>query len=186
MKKIDVRLDDKSRNMLSGLVGKRFESFSCDEFHFRPAVYQAVYFTVDGKNFAIENKTKALEYFGSIEDMGVITISEWGKKPFSSRVVHGTQIEIPVNEPIAGIQTIDDVYTMTENGEKVSSIAFTKAVVFLFSDRQIVFEKDVWFSEDIYIHRGSNAVLKVMGIEEDKPEDCHGVEFLATRSVNAL
>ena len=43
---------------------------------------------------------------------------------------------------------------MFENGEQTYDVWLTRGIIIDVGDRQIAFEKDVWFSEEIIVHRG--------------------------------
>jgi hypothetical protein len=182
---VDKRLTSGERQLLKGLVGCVFREYRCDEFHFRPAVYQIVGFYIDDKIFAIENKTQVLNYFGSQEDVSVLTVSEVLNDEIGSHVEGGKQVAIPINQRIEDIKIIDDVHTMIKEDEIVFEFAFTKAIVFVLPDKKIVFEKDVWMSEDVFIYRGRDAEDKISSPDKDLEEgdDC---TFTGNRMTTSL
>ncbi|MGI6217009.1 MAG: hypothetical protein ACOYIK_05280 [Coriobacteriales bacterium] len=152
------------------MVGKRFDGYRCDEFHFRPAIYQLVGISVDGNVFAIENIIKPTDFFESIEDVGCISVTPIPCLPVQSRVKNGILVDTPVDEVIENIIVIEDTETMYCGDTDLYDFSYTKALVFVLPTRQIVFEKDVWFSEDIFIYKGPNAVEKIMSPESEAEE----------------
>lgn len=185
MKRIDKRLTNDMLGLLVDMIGKRFDGYQCDEFHFRPAVHQAVYFKVDGKQYAAENAICTLDYFGSNEEVGVLSVKEWNDE-CESRVMDGIQVCTPIGQIIEDIKVVNDAYQMIANGDATYEILFTKAIVFCFDGRQVVFEKDIWLSEDIFIYRGAHAVEKIANMEVDMPENYDDVEFISNRDIESL
>ena len=171
--------------MLQNMIGKAFEAYTCDEFHFRPAVYQAVYFRVNNKTYSVENTLHNLDYFGSKEDVGVLRVRPCTDE-CASRVSKGIQVNTPIERIVKRIKIVNDTYRMTENNLSDYEISFTKALIFCFEDRQVVFEKDVWFSEDIFVYRGTRAEEKIKPVDDDKPEDYGEVKFESIREIVAL
>lgn len=85
---------------------------------------------------------------------------------------------------IADIKLVDDSYEM--KGTKKQKISFTKAIVFELDDRKIVLEKDIWFSEDIFVYRGHAVEGKIAAVDDDLPEGFDGSSFTGSRSISSL
>lgn len=185
MKQIDTRMSTEEKVILASMVGKTFSKYRCDEFHFRPAVYQAVGVYIDNQAFSIENETQVLDYYGAQEDVGVISIKSVRPDEVVSHIVNGTQVDTPIGQVIQDIRIVEDTHIMSKGNEDLYEFGYTKAIVFVLSDRQVVFEKDVWFSEDIFIYRGSDAESKITPVEDDL-ESSEEFNFRAKRNVTSL
>lgn len=167
MKTTSTRLSAASLETLAGMVGQKFEKYRCDEFKFAPAVYQIVGLFVGGQTYALLNETKELDYFGDIDDVAVMSVKAADKNEIRSHLVDGKQVDTPINQTIQDIIVFTDTEYMSKDGEDLYCYDFTAAIVIVLSDRQVVFERDCWFSEDIVIYRGPDAMGKIRSAEEN-------------------
>ena len=62
MKVIDTSFTADEKLILKRLIGERFKSYQCDEFLFRPSVYQLVGMNIGHKTYVLENVTQPLDY----------------------------------------------------------------------------------------------------------------------------
>lgn len=170
MKTVDIRLSKSQRTLLKELIGKEFKKYRCDEFHFRPAVYQIIGLFVGDNQYALENKIKPINYYGSEEDVAVLSFDRVDEHEISSHVVGGEQVDTPINQKIKNIRLVEDTHIMSLGEEDVYGFSYTKAIIFDLEERQIVLEKDIWFSEDILIYRGLNVENKIAAVEAELEE----------------
>ncbi|MBQ9022162.1 MAG: hypothetical protein IJ113_09190 [Eggerthellaceae bacterium] len=185
MKTVDVRISQEERNLLASVVGKQFTKYRCDKIMFRPAVYQALGAFFDGLILSVENEAQPLDYYGAIEDVGVMRVRQVSPDNVVSRIVDGQQIDTPVNQVVRDIKVIDDTHYMEKDSETLYKFSYTKAIVFVLPDRQVVFEKDIWFSEDILIYRGAEAESKIMDVDSEI-EESDQYSFRTERTVSNL
>ena len=167
MNTTDTRMSTEEISILAGMVGKRFEKYLCDEFVFSPAVYQIVGLYVGGRTFVLLNETQELDYFGSVDDVAIIGVKEVTSGAIKSHVVGSEMVKTPVDQIIEDVIVITDTEYMSKDGVDLYRYDFTAAIVFVLSDRQIVFERDCWFSEDFLIYRGPDAFDKIKTAEEN-------------------
>lgn len=167
MNTTDTRMSAEEISILAGMVGKRFEKYRCDEFVFSPAVYQIIGLYVDDRTFALLNEMQELDYFGSIDDVAVIGVKAVAPDEIRSHVVGGQMVETPVDQIIEDVIVITDTEYMSKDGADLYRYDFTAAIVFVLPDRQIVFERDCWFSEDFLVYRGPDAFEKIKTAEEN-------------------
>lgn len=179
-----LEFQDETISLLSGMIGQRFDNYICDEFLFTPSSYQVVYLTINDAVYALENTLHTVDYYGDTEDVSVFSLGQWDK-PCNSRVIGRKTVKTPINQPIVDIKLVFDTDTMSEEGNDIQSITTTKAVLFELPDRQVVFEKDIWFSEGIFVYRGSNVENKIASIGEDV-EGEPPVEFRSDRTIVSL
>lgn len=152
MKQIDIRLNENEVSLLHSMIGKEFSSFLHDEFNYTQSSTQVIELIIAGKSYYIYSFTEEKDYFGSPEDVAVWTVSD-EKLPV---VEKKSFIKTPVNETVIGISLIQENQKVFENGEQTYDVLLTRGIVFDLGDRQIAFEKDIWFSEEIIVHRGYN------------------------------
>lgn len=152
MKQIDIRLNVNEVSLLRSMIGKEFSSFLHDEFNYTQSSSQVIELVISGKSYYIYSFTEEKDYFGSAEDVAVWTISD-RKLPIVDKK---SFIKTPVNETIIGISLIQENQAVFEKDEQIYDVWVTRGIVFDLGDRQIAFEKDIWFSEEIIVHRGYN------------------------------
>ncbi len=163
----DTRMGAEEINLLAEMVGEKFEKYRCDEFVFSPAVYQIVGLYVGGKVFALLNETRELDYFGDVDDVAAISVREAVDDEIKSHVVGGELVETPVDQAIEDVVIVTDTEFMSKDGEDLYRYDFTAAIAFVLPDRQIVFERDCWFSEDFLVYRGPDALDKIKSSDEN-------------------
>lgn len=95
MKSLDLRMTEQEREILSKLIGGTLDFYQCDEFHFRPAVCQVVYVGVGGECFALRNQARVVDYFGSEEEVDVLSIEPVNEGSMTSYVEGGIQVRTP-------------------------------------------------------------------------------------------
>ena len=163
----DTLMSAEEINLLADMVGKTFESYSCDEFVFSPAVYQIVGLHVGGRAFVLLNEMQENDYFGEGDDVPVINAKEAAPDEIRSHVVGGMLVDTPIDQVIEDIIVFEDTEYMSKDGEDPYRYNFTAAIVFVLFDRQVVFERDCWFSEDFLIYRGPDALQKIKTANEN-------------------
>ena len=148
--------------LLHSMIGKEFSSFLHDEFNYTQSSTQAIELVIAGESYYIYSFTEEKDYFGSPEDVAVLTVSD-EKLPVIDKK---TFINTPVNEIIVGIRLIQENQKVFEKGEQTYDVWLTRGIVFDLGDRQIAFEKDIWFSEEIIVHRGYNLTTRFSPTEK--------------------
>lgn len=184
MKQTNLEFSAEEVALLDSMVGKNFDSYVCDEFLFTPSSYQVVYLTIDDCLYALENKLRVIDYYGAPEDVAVLSLSPWDGS-CESRIMGRKTITTPINQVIKNIKLVTDTETMSINDVDVQSISKTKAVIFELSERQVVFEKDIWFSEEINIYRGTDVQGKIGSPDEDIESESPA-KFRAERKITNL
>lgn len=163
----DMRMSATEIDLLAGMIGEEFEMYRCDEFVFSPAVYRIVGLYVGGRTFALLNETEELDYFGGVDDVASIGVKEVKPEEIKSHIVDGNLVDNPINQVIEDVIVVTDTEFMSKDGVDLYRYDFTAAIIFVLADRQVVFERDCWFSEDITIYRGPDAMRKIHSPEEN-------------------
>ena len=157
MKKIDIRLKFDEMSILQKLVGKELTAIYHDKFEFVNSSSQAVGFETNEFNFYLYSFVEPLDYFGSIEDVAV-----WSLDLNRYALVDEKDfIKTPIKQTVKSIQIVQENQRLYTNEAQIYDIWLTRGIVFDFGDNQILFEKAVWFSEEIYIQKGYNLIEKI-------------------------
>ncbi len=150
MKTIDIRLKSAEVSKLRSMIGKELSAYSHDEFQCTPSSSQVVALVISDKMYYIYSFTEELDYFGTLEDVAVLSVTD-EKLPIVDRK---TFVQTPIHETIKGITLIQDNQRVFEDDVQTYDVWLTRGIVFDLGERQVAFEKDVWFSEEIIVHRG--------------------------------
>ncbi|MBO4495686.1 MAG: hypothetical protein J5752_07505 [Clostridiales bacterium] len=154
MKTFDKRLTLEEVNLLKSFVGKCMTLYSHDEFIYSSSSSQAIEIVVENVPYYLYSFVESEDYFGTTEDVAAWTFTEEKLPIIESK----TFVKTPVNDIIQKITMIQENQRLYENGKQTYDVWVTRGIVFDFGDRQIAFEKDVWFSEEIIVHRGYNLI----------------------------
>lgn len=91
-----------------------------------------------------------MDYFGTPEEVAVWSVSD-EKLPIVDKK---TLVLTPVNETIKEIILIQENQRVFDDAGQTYDVWLTRGIVFDLGERQLAFEKDVWFSEEIIVHSG--------------------------------
>jgi len=169
MSNTNICFGNKDIDLLKSFIGKKMISFCCDEFDFKPSVYGLVGIRINKSNLVISNMNEPIDYFGAIEDISVLKILI-DQKLEKSLLKNKNLIVNNIDNKILKIYIVNDMYQI-EKEDGNHQINITKGIVFEFEENyQIGFEKDVFFSEEIIIHKGYNVISQFINIDEFKEE----------------
>lgn len=152
MQTIDIRLKEDEVSTLRSMIGKELSAYLHDEFRYTQASSQVVEVVVDDKSVFIYSFTEALDYYGTQEDVAVWTVSS-ERYPMVDKK---SLVKTPVNDTIKGITLIQENQRVFSGTDQIYNVWLTRGIVFDLGEREIAFEKAVWFSEDIIVHRGND------------------------------
>ncbi|MDO5448923.1 MAG: hypothetical protein Q4F70_04885, partial [Clostridia bacterium] len=101
------------------------------------------------------------------EDVAVFKFSSCYPEDIKSQEDNGTLITNPVNCKILSISIIEENQQLFHNDEQTYNVFVPRAIIFHFEDEhEIMFEKDIWFSETITIQKGYNLKEAITPIDE--------------------
>ena len=164
---IDKRFSDDTKTMLKSMIGNNFENYQCDPFVYSPSVYGIVGFQINGQSYKLTNNIEVLDYFGQNEDVAVFKFNICNPEDICSQEDNGSLITNPVNCKIAEITIIEENQQLFYKDEQTYNVFIPRAIVFHFEDgHEIMFEKDIWFSETITVHKGYNLKEKITSTDE--------------------
>ena len=161
MKTIDIRLSESEVDMLRSMIGKEILACLHDEFQYTQTSTQAVGMMVGDTTYYIYSFVEGLDYFGTDEDVAVLSISDEKLPIIDSK----TFVKTPVNEVVKGITLLQENQRVYQDGKQTYDVWLTRGIIIDVGERQIAFEKDVWFSEEIVVHRGYDLEKKFSPVE---------------------
>lgn len=143
-----------SQSYFEPLIGKVFKKYRCDAFEYTNTVTGIVGIYIGDKTFELRNEQKAIDYYGSYDDMAVWKFKEVHHNEIHSFFVDTNQIDTPVNETIKDITFVNECQRVLISNDTYKTW-LTRAIIFHLENKDIYFEKDnVAFSEEIEIKRG--------------------------------
>lgn len=155
MKSIDIRLKPNEIAILKSFIGNKIRSYQHYEFNFTPTSSQAVsIFMNDDKTYYLYSFTESQDYFGTPEDVAMWSFTD-ERLPI---IDHKNFISTPVDEVIKGIKIIQENQRVFKGEEQIYDVWVTRGIIIDLGDREIAFEKDIWFSEQIVVHRGYDLI----------------------------
>ena len=167
MKTIDVRFSVTDMAELSSMIGKRMIQYKCDPFIYSTSVYGIVGIKFDDVSYAFTNSLETMDYFGDQEDVANFKISRIPYENIQSLVQNQSMIDTPVNSIITDIIVVNEHQSLFENDIQTYEVMVTRGVIFKFDDgRELSFEKNIWFSEDITVERGYDLIQRFTPPEE--------------------
>ncbi len=153
--------------MLQNMIGKTMQLYKCDPFLFTPSVYGIVGFVIDGRAYALTNTARPMDYYGAIEDVAIMALTQVAEKELCSMVEDNQMIVSPVEKKIVRINVINENQKLFQNGEQTYDVQITRGLIFFFDDgSELSFEKNVWFSEDITIGKGEDLINHFTPVQE--------------------
>lgn len=162
---IDISLNEKAVSTLRSLIGKSFDAYACDPFQFSPSVFGVVGFTIDGETYKLTAAQRSVQRFFSTEDAAVLDFAPCTAEEAASCMDGGQFIPHPVKDIICSIDMVNDLESVTHEGDQRKFFS-TKGLIFhLKSGNEISFELDTWFSEMITIRQGYHLIEKFTPLE---------------------
>ncbi|MBR6365665.1 MAG: hypothetical protein IKS10_06180 [Lachnospiraceae bacterium] len=159
MKIIDIRFSASDMAEIQSMVGKKLLKYICDPFLFSPSVYGIVGIVLEDESYAFTNLVSVMDYFGVPEDVAVFKICAQSFSDIHSLVQNQQMIETSVHAVISEICVVNERQKLFVNGAQTYEVLLTRGIIFKFEDgHELSFEKNIWFSEDIYVRKGYNLI----------------------------
>lgn len=151
MEQIDIRLNAKEIDLLKSMIGHQMNAIYHDAFIFTNSTSQILQIETDDKIAYLYSFVEPREYYGSIEDVAVWTFETERYPAVNSKEF----IKTPIQERVIQIDVVQENQKLFKFNKQTHDVWLTRGLIFkLESGREISFEKDIWFSEDIEIQRG--------------------------------
>lgn len=178
MVSINDTITEMNSDTLRKLVGKQFIYYKQDEFIFTNDVYGIVGLCIENEFYALTNFIETRDYFGSNEDVGIFKFYVTKEDDIHSYIQGKEMIEMPVNAEIVRITVINEQQKLFKDSIQTYDVKLTRGLIFELSDGlEILFEKDIWLSEDITIKKGYNLIDKISPTDTDGWEKEYHFEY---------
>ena len=164
MKKITETINNDDITFLKSLLGKNLEAYYCDRFTFNTVAFGIVYFTTNKGNFSLNSTLKAIDYYGTEEEVSYFHLDHNQQKR-KSLLDNVEIIKHEINSKINKIILINDS-TSTNLNEDNYIYCTTTGIIFEFDEgRQLGFERSE-LDEGICVRTGYNLIEKFTPVEE--------------------
>lgn len=160
MTNTDVRLSEQNIQLLKSCIGKTLDSITHEMFHFRNSVSQQIAMQIEGSNVYILSFDEELPYFGTIEDVSVLSVDTENILPASP-----SPTTTPIGKTIKGITVVQEHQQLSIDGVLEYDVWLTRGIIIDLGDREIGFEKDTWLSLEIFIHKGTDVLNKFISTD---------------------
>ena len=159
MKQIDIRFTSSDIDAIQGMIGKKMLEYKCDPFEYSTSVYGIVGICLEDASYAFTNFTEVMDYYGEQEDVSHFKLEHISYKDIHSFVQGQTMIETPVESMISEVIVVNERQQLFKNDKQIYEVLLTRGIIFKFEDgRELSFEKNIWFSEDISVERGYDLI----------------------------
>lgn len=176
MEMTDTRLSADEKEMLSLMVGESLDSYSVDEPLVNQVTFMSAWLQVAGSTYEVRNSVEPLAFFGALEDVAVLSVRKSVSDEVHSRLPGHSLINRFIGRTIQDILVYEDTQSCAKNGTDIYAYSFTAAIAFILDGSELVFEKPVWFSEDIKVLRGPGSSGKIYMpetmLEESETSEC--------------
>ncbi len=177
MKRLDIRYDDKTMELLKSLVGKRLEKIEHLAVPLPTCAYGVVVYKIAGEEYSLTNKLETMDYMNEIQDVGVFKFKRANENEVDEIIDGHELIETPVEQEIEEIRIMNEKQQLFEKEVQTYDVDTVRGMVFVLKDgREVSAEKDIWFSECIKITVGHDLMKEYSTMEdffgnwEDYPE----------------
>ena len=157
MKIIKNTLSEKMITILKKSIGKRLLSFSYD-YHFddkNTANSNGVEFNFDNKKIILYSDLKYFDILSG-DDYSYLAICEEEDEIFSKLNSYPKKEKIAINQIIQDIQIVTDNYHLINEEQNIDEYFISDyAIIFIFDDYKICFEKFDIYEDDLEISKTS-------------------------------
>ncbi len=161
MKSVNISFSNNVYCLFKKLVGKEFVKFSCNKFIYSTSVYGIIGIYIANKIYRFTNFIDVVDYYSKMEDVAVFKFEETNINGVKSAIASEEMIDVPINKVIKKIEVINENQKQYRNDNILYDNWVTRGVIFYFDDEtELSFEKDIWFSEEIYVEQGKKLIDK--------------------------
>lgn len=183
----DLRFDSTKIEELKESIGKILKYVRCNPFEYSAAIYGIVGIVTDVGAYIFTNSLETINYLGTHEDVAMFEVELTDEEKIKSKILDEELINMQINKRIKGIRLINEHQEVFHEGVKAYDVRLTRGIIFDMEDGlEVSLEKDVWFSEMIYVQRGRDLLEKFAStkdFEEDWQDSYRGK---ATRKIVEL
>ncbi len=156
METINYCFNESTMQLLHNLIGKTFHTFSCDRLpNVSTTIYGAVVISVDNTTYAFTNFLESIKYINRVDDVGIFRFSAIDDSRCIEIFSECTPVSTPVNQKIVSIKIVNETQYLYKADVLEYEVSTVRGVIFVLEDeREISFEKDIWFYEFIEARTG--------------------------------
>lgn len=166
MNTIKARISEEVKDFMQSSKGKIFEWFQCDPIDENSSVYMAVWFSVNGRIIRLKNELHNFKIIDQ-DDLAVLSAEFIEEQEICSYLQDVKPERYFINKELLDFKIVRDNIDIFEDNKKVINIDFDTAIIFQFTNNELVFEKEIWFSEEINIYQGEDAEKNIRNISND-------------------
>lgn len=191
MNKINHLLKREEIELLKSLINKKLVSIKHDSFIYTNSSFVKVsFYFEDGSIFQLANRIVGVDdFFGEDEDVAKFTFQKCEEKDTETEFTGGNYPKIitsPINLKIKDIILINENVKTYEKKELTYEFDYVKGIIFRFEGIDYLFQRNIWFSEDIFIFKGANVMNKIVPVDEGWDDWGEGNHSDNTRNIISL
>lgn len=174
--------------IIKSLIGKVMIKYRHDEFLLgKDIIVGNAEFFIGNKVYAVTNYPHFCPFFGQADDVCDIRFKEIEAEYAKSYCLDTQQIDFPLEKKIKDIIVANDKIDQYKGKELLFTYLFTRAIIFVFDDVQIGFEKDNWMQELIIVKKGTDIVSRLQDPNAEFSDwDCEDIKSTNTRKIFSL
>jgi hypothetical protein len=159
MNRVNVRLDKCMIELLKNLIGQKMYKFNRGLLSVNSWAFGSVSIVCDQNIIQLDNELQVLT-IDIPEEYGVLTIREINNEEIHA--LYPFPEETKVESEIIDVKIVTDTVRCFKDQTGIYEVMFDVAIIFDMNESSVIFEKEIWFDEDIIMHLNckSENVLK--------------------------
>lgn len=136
----DKKLNGESISMLRSLIGSQIKRFIHEQFVVTPISVRIVGVECDSALYKITSSLQDCDLMGSEDELCFLDFSEAKDSDFQK--IEGSTIPFVdsfVNQKLMDVILVHDTVDQFDGGEQISSLTYTKAIIFVFENKEYCF-----------------------------------------------
>lgn len=168
----DKKLNGESISMLRSLIGKKIKRFIHEQFVYTPISVRIVGIDSESKLYKITSSLQDCDLMGSEDELCFLNFSEAKDSDFQ-KIEESTIpfVDSFINQKLLDVILVHDTVDQFDGGQQISSLTYTKAIIFVFESKEYCFEQDWFYQEIIGITQGHDLVSKLDSPESEWDEE---------------
>lgn len=159
-------------SMLRSLIGSEIKRFIHEQFVYIPISVRVVGIESDSMLYKITSSLQDCDLMGSEDELCFLDFNEAKDSDFQK----AAESTIPFVDSFIGQKLLDvilvhDTVDQYDGGQQISSLTYTKALIFVFESKEYCFEQDWFYQEIIGITQGHDLVNKLNPPESEWDEE---------------
>lgn len=166
------RLSGESVSILQSLIGSTIKRLIHEQFVYAPVSYGIVGIEADSGLYKITSSLQDCDLMGSEDELCFLGVD----KAFDADFHEEETSNIPFIDSFVGQKLLDvilihDTVDQYDGGQQISSLTYTKAIIFVFESKEYCFEQNWFYQEIIRITQGHDLAAKLASPESEWNEE---------------